>query len=298
MRVLIIGGDSTIGSALKQALASRRDSVCFTTRRPVTAGDNALQLDLASFDVGAAQLPKTDIAFFCAAITGFSACRKNIELARQINVTATTLLARRLVAAGSKVVLLSSSAVFDWRIPHVQASRPPCPTTVYGQLKAEAEKAFSALGPAASILRLSKVQTPGDSLFKGWISHLSQKKCVNAYSDHHFAPVTLADAVAALLTISNSSDGGLFQISGARDISYFDAASHLASRIGADPKLVVAANAGKNGIPPLEIIHNSTLDTARITALTGWKAPDPFSVIDEVFHDPIRAARAGCGERI
>ena len=48
------------------------------------------------------QLPEADIAFFCAAITSFAACRTNEALARQVNVTSPLLLARRLVAAGNK----------------------------------------------------------------------------------------------------------------------------------------------------------------------------------------------------
>jgi len=34
---------------------------------------------------------------------------------------------------------------------------------------------------------------------------------------------------------------------------------------------------------PEEIIRHSSLDTSRIDTLAGWKAPDPRSVIDEVF---------------
>jgi dTDP-4-dehydrorhamnose reductase len=283
MKAIVIGAQGTIGSVLTGALASRGDFVCQTTRRSAPPGRNTVHLDLASFDVNALRLPDADIAFFCAGITGFAACRTNETLARQVNVTGPTLLARRLVAAGTRVVLLSTSAVFDWRVPHMRESHPACPVTVYGRLKAEAEKAFYGFGPAASILRLTKVLTPDDNLFKRWIAALSQNQSVTAYSDHHMAPVTLDDAVAALLAISDSAESGVFQVSGARDINYYKAALHLASRLGADTKYVVEARARESGIFPEEIIQHSSLDTSRIAALAGWKAPDPHSVIDEVF---------------
>lgn len=289
MNSFIIGGDSTIGSALADALASRGDTVYATTRRAIAASENAVHLDLATSDPDAIALPTADIAYFCAAITGFSACRANKVLARQVNVTAPTLIARRLVAAGTKVVLLSTSAVFDWRVPLVQATRPLCPVTIYGMLKAEAEAAFSPLGTAASILRVSKVLTPADGLMNGWIDELSQKRSVTAYSDHHMAPVTLDDAVSALLAISGNSEGGVFQVSGASDISYNDAARHLASRLGADPHLCIETRATESGVPPEEIICYSSMDTSRIAALTGWKAPDPYSVIDQVFRAAINS---------
>jgi dTDP-4-dehydrorhamnose reductase len=293
MRVIVIGFDSTIGGALAGAFSARGDFVCSTTRRAGPAKKNTVKLDLAAFDPDAVPLPRADIAFFCASITSFAACRENETLARQINVTGPASLARRLVAAGTRVVFLSSSAVFDWRTPHVKADCPPCPVTIYGKLKAEAEAAFSAFGVAASILRLTKVLAPEDKLFNGWMDALIQKSTITAFSDYHMAPITLEDAVKTLIAISDSSQGGVFQVSGARDTSYYEAALHLASRLGADPKHVVEARAAESGMLPQEIIGHSSLDASRIDRLAGWKAPDPCSVIDEVFRSRLAIAAAG-----
>ncbi len=296
MRALVIGGDSAIGRALKDKLKSRQDTVFFTTRRLTPAHNNALHLDLASPDAETTPLPQADIAFFCAAITGFAACRNDKKLAERVNFVAPVVLARRLVDAGSRVVFLSSNAVFDWSEPHVPADREPSPRTEYGLFKAKAEQEFSNLGSAASILRLSKVLRSDDRLFTGWISDLNKKKNITAFADHHLAPVSLAEAIGALLAISQSPDSGMFQMSGARDISSFDAARRLASLTNADPKLVIATKAGENGVPANEIIHNSTLNSSRITALTGWTPRDPLSVIDEVFHD--RTGRSAAANRL
>ena len=119
MKAIVIGGDSSIGAALAAALSERGDSVCCTTRRSTPANPHSIQLDLSFFNVDAVKLPQADIAFFCAAITRFAFCRENEELSRQVNVFAPISLASRLVAAGTRVVLLSTSAVFDWRSPHV-----------------------------------------------------------------------------------------------------------------------------------------------------------------------------------
>ena len=292
MRALIIGGDGAIGHALKQRLDSRQDTVFFTTRRSMPAQGNALHLDLASPDVETTRLPQVDVAYFCAAITGFAACRNNKELAEPVNFYAPSALARRLAGAGSRVVFLSSNAVFDFSEPHVPASREPSPRTEYGLFKAKAEKEFSALGPVASIVRLSKVLRSDDRLFTGWIDDLIQKKNITAFSDHHLAPISLAEAIEGLVAISQSPDGGMFQMSGARDISSFDAARRLASLTNTDPKLVVSIKAADSGVPANEIIRNSTLDSSRITALTGWAPRDPLSVIDVVFRDRIERATA------
>ena len=276
MRAIVIGGDSNIGSALATALKLRGDFVCSTTRRRKPANSYALHLDLSSPDINTVSLPRADIAFFCAAITSFSACRTNEALARDVNVTAPSLLARGLVAAGTRVILLSTSAVFDWCAPDAEPSRPPSPVTVYGKLKAEAETAFSAFGAAASILRLTKVLTPGDNLFNNWIDDLRQERSVRAFSDHYMAPVTISDTVTALLAISRSSESGVFQISAKHDISYYEAALHLASRLNVECQRVTAARASENGVLPEETIRYSSLETSRIGALIGWEAPDPI----------------------
>ncbi|HEY1980252.1 MAG TPA: sugar nucleotide-binding protein [Xanthobacteraceae bacterium] len=283
MRSIVIGADGVVGGALVRVLSSRGDLTYRTTRRPAASLDGCIRLDLASVDVDAITLPDVDIAFFCAAIASFSECRSNFDLARRVNVMGPVAIARRLAAAGTQVVLLSTSAVFDWSVPCVDAGREPCPITAYGRLKAEAEAEFTNLGELATILRLTKVLTPDNKLLNGWLEQLRRGRALSAYSDHHMAPVTLDDTIAGLLAISDNSAAGLFQLSGARDISYFEAARHLAWIAGVRSDLVTAARASDGGLPAEEIIRFSSLDTSRMEALTGWKAPDPCSVLNSLF---------------
>jgi dTDP-4-dehydrorhamnose reductase len=292
MRALVVGVDGGIGAALVGALRHRGDVVFGTTRRPGPHADGIIALDLASPDVDAAALPEADVAFFCAAMTGLAECRKDPELARRVNTTGPARLARRLAAGGKRVVLLSTNAVSDWQTPRVAASQPPRPLTVYGRLKAEAEAEFAALGDRAVILRLSKVLTPELKLFRGWIDALTAGREVTAFTDLHLAPITLEDAVSALLALSDHAESGLFQVSGAQDISYVAAARHLARRVGASPARVIERRAADAGFPPEEITTFSSLDSQRLSALTGWTPPDPYAVLDRVFGPAISASRS------
>ena len=121
------------------------------------------------------------------------------------------------------------------------------------------------------ILRLKKAPSRRSFVFRkfcgpttgflpGGSNDLNQRKNITAFSDHHLAPISLAETVEALVAISQSPDSGMFQMSGARDISSFDAARRLASLTNADPNLIVAVKAAESGVPANEIIHNSTLD--------------------------------------
>ncbi len=291
MRTIVIGGDGAIGHALAETLRRRGDVVYDTTRRRGLVSDHRPFLDLATEEIDRSLLPDADIVFFCAAIVSFATCRENSALARRVNATNPVSLARRLVASGTRVVLLSTSAVYDWSAPRAPADRPPCPLTKYGEFAAQAERGFAELGPATSILRLTKLLTPDSSLFADWISRLAGRKEVVAFSDLHISPISINDAIDALLAIAGETSGGIFQVSGAGDISYHDAAVRLALRLGVDPDLVGAQRAADVGIPRNEIPRFASLDTTRITKLTGWVPPDPYNVIDTVFGSMIERAR-------
>lgn len=290
MKALVVGADGIIGSELVRALCERGDDVYGTTRRSGTQEGRTIFIDLADPDFGGASLPPVDVALFCAAITSFAACRQDRDLARRVNVIAPAALARLLVTTGARVVLLSTSAVFDWTTPHTRADRAPCPTTVYGTLKAEAEGQFVALGHAASVLRFSKVLTPQFKLCIRWIDALRRGETVTAFSDLRMSPIGLTDATRAILSVIDDNSGGIYQLSGSRDISYAETAVHIAGRLGVSANHVQSARAIDAGIPPEEITYFSSLDDSRLWSITGRVAPDPYAVIDTVFGSAIDAA--------
>lgn len=290
MKALVIGVDGGIGRALARGLADRGDHVIATTRR-AGASRSEIRLNLASESIATQELPQADVAILCAAMTGLAECRKNPELSQQVNAIAPAVLARRILAQGTRVVFISTNAVYDWQSPLVPATDPPRPSTLYGQQKAYAEAAISELGGNAAILRPTKVLTPELRLFRSWIDALSGGKEVEAFSDMQIAPVTLGDVVGALITLAGSAEAGIFQISGARDISYFDAARHLAGRVGADASQVKACSARALGFPDTEITSYSSLASDRYSRLTGWAPPDPLAALDSVFGAAIEETR-------
>jgi dTDP-4-dehydrorhamnose reductase len=171
---------------------------------------------------------------------------------------------------------------------HVPPSCPTCPVTAYGEFAAEAEKLFGALGSIASIVRFAKVMMPGAKRFISWIDDLSQGKMITAFSDLGMAPISLDDAIAALLAVADDPAGGICQVSGTTDINYYDAACYFASRLGVDSALVVEKCASDAGIPAEEIPRFSSLDTQRFTELTGRLAPEPHALIDYVFGEEFK----------
>jgi dTDP-4-dehydrorhamnose reductase len=290
MKAIIIGADSEIGHALGQALSVGGVVVYGTTRRPGHAAARRIRLDLADTNLDRVPLPLVDVGIFCAAISRFAQCRAEPALARRVNVSAPVALARRLVTMGARVIFLSTSAVFDWRCPHVRAMQPPCPVSAYGRFKAEAEAQFLAFGHPATIVRLTKVLTPASALIVRWIDAMSRGERVVAFSDLRMAPIGLNDAVGALSALAGGAESGIYQLSGTVDISYTEAARHLAERLGLGREAVIEERAIDHGIPPEEITSFSSLETSRLEALTGWHAPHPFAVIDRIYGPALNQA--------
>ncbi len=288
----VIGCDGTIGRSLKCALEQGGKTVYGTSRRGENFAKNVLKFDLGE-ESSWHSFPFVDVAFFCAAVTGFAECRADPTLARKINVEAPGRLAEMLVSRGSRVVLLSTSAVFDWSRPNVPEDFPPCPTSVYGTLKAEAETHFRQLGASASIVRLAKILHPEIALFRAWLDALTAGREVFAFSDLYMAPVSLEQTVQALIRVG-STGTGTYQLSATRDISYFQVARHLALRLERDVALVKEAKAIASGIPAHEITRFSSLQSSRIEKLTGRAPPDPFAAVDETFFLQIASQRSAC----
>jgi dTDP-4-dehydrorhamnose reductase len=291
LRALIIGIDSVIGQALGEALTARGDTVFGTTRRAETVdGGRRLWLDLERIEAPQTTLPAVDITVFCAAKARYAECRLDPVLARGLNVEATVDLARRLVDQGSRVLLLSTSAVFDGSRPHRRAEEPTRSASLYGSLKVEAEAGVLALGHAAAVFRLTKLVTPQMPLLTGWMFALAGGRNIRAFTDLRFCPLSLGHVVPALLAVIDDCGDGIYQVSGSDDITYADAARHIAFRISAAPRLIEAVRAIDNGIPPAEILAHTSLDTTRLSTLTGFQPPSPFAVLDAVFA-PSRAER-------
>jgi dTDP-4-dehydrorhamnose reductase len=278
MRVTVIGGDGTIGSALTKALIERDHEVIATSRRKSTDGTRFF-LDLA--DTIPQELPECDMAIICAAISRFADCRNNPTLTRKVNVTAPVNIARRLSERGTKVIFLSTGAVYDASTPRVMADCPPNPRTVYGAQKAEAEAAILTLGPRMSVLRLTKVLYPGFPLIAQWLRALASRSSIRAFANHAMSPITLSDVIETIIGITAQAEGGLFQISGASDISYLDGAKYVATRVGAPNELVISSRA-EESMPAEEIMPFGSLDTTRATALSGFTPPNPRTLLDLV----------------
>jgi dTDP-4-dehydrorhamnose reductase len=279
IRFCIIGGDGVLGSALVHDLRrSGVDVICSTRKKPIDA-QRAFYLDLA--DPRLPSLPKIDVVILAAAVSRPADCRSDPGNTWRINVEAQASIGEQALARGAFVIFPSSTLVFDGSraLPNPEDPRSPC--TEYGKQKAAAESALLRHGDGVAVVRLGKVISRHSSLFENWRRDLLQGQPVYAFDDLVMAPIAIGKTVAGIETLGRKRASGIWHLCGREDISYFEAAEHLACRLKARASLVRRASAAEAGIPVEERPPHSALAIGGSEEVAGVKIADPRAEIDE-----------------
>jgi len=193
------------------------------------------------------------------------------------------VLAEQFSDDGSQVIYLSTSAVFDCNYPRMQSNLCKSPKSIYGKTKSEGEDAVLGVGKETSVLRLTKVVHENLPILKEWSELLRIEKKTQAFVDLNFCPILIEDVTNALIAIAKKGKGGVYQVSGESDISYYEAAIALAEILEVNPKLVQPSRAIDSGLPQEFILRHTSLDTSSLPSELKFIAPKPFDVLKKVY---------------
>ena len=270
-RIIVIGGDGLIGRGVVSRLRRTEIETICTTRQKENISRDRLYLDLADDPANWPSLPAAEAAVFCAGIVGFENCRSAPHKTWLVNVDRTILLAERLVSRSSRLVYLSSNAVFDGSHPHADIDTPCAPNTEYGRQKAAADRQFLSYGRQTAVLRLSKVLFPGLPMLAHWADRLKTGRTIEAASNIRRSPLPLDYVVTLILRLLEGPASGLFHASGDEDIPNDEFARMLARGMGADPGLVQSVQTANH-----EDLHpHTTMNSTRVA--TELSLPPPPS---------------------
>jgi dTDP-4-dehydrorhamnose reductase len=280
---LLVGGDSEIGAATDRYLRLRGEPVVATTRRPGARDCGRMFFDL-SRPLGGWRPPAgTSAACIFAAVARIGACDADPVASAEINVERTLALIDVLSERGIYALFLSTDKVFDGETPEVPAEAPTCPRSEYGRQKARAEARLRALferGAPIGILRLAKVVSPGMPLLQSWVKALADGNSIRAFDDMAIAPTPVDIVASAITALLRTRSGGIFQLSGPRDVTYAQIGRRIAKRLGADPALIEAVSAAS--LPSGSTPRHTTLDCSRLRAQFGIDVPGPWDVLDRL----------------
>jgi len=105
---------------------------------------------------------------------------------------------------------------------------------------------------------------------------------VHPFADMVMAPISLDYAVESLVRIAAAQASGIFQVSGAADVSYEYACRTLATRLGADLDLIEPLRWRDSKKVVDHVPANTTLDTTLLRDRCSMIAPDIRQTLVEV----------------
>ena len=295
-KALIVGGNSVIAKHLVEQLTiqSAIPEYYVTQRQDI---DAQWYLDLsnkASIDalLNTINLEKITMVVVLAAVTSNAACLENKAYSKQVNVTNTQYLLQQLTARSVFSVYLSSSQVFDHQNAKIAFDHTYCPTTLYGKQKVSVERFIQQHKLNVAIVRMTKVIGAYFPLFEQVIDGAKTNQKTSLFNDYCAAPITINFACDALIQIMLSKKTGVYQLSGAEDLSYYDMAKRLVKQLSLTANIIGVSSATKNITPCL---YGSLLPYC--PSELNFKA-QPFSeVIDDYLFASLANSAIGCAEK-
>ncbi|WP_299532444.1 sugar nucleotide-binding protein [uncultured Streptomyces sp.] len=155
-------------------------------------------------------------------------------------------LAMAAAEHGSRLVHVSSDAVFSGARVHYDESCPPDPLTPYGAAKAAAETGIGCVYPRAVVARTSLIIGDRRSHHVRLVHDLAAGARDGAlFTDDVRCPVHVADLARALLELAFSDAGGVRHLAGDDAVSRYELGLLVARRDGLDAsRLTPALRAG------------------------------------------------------
>lgn len=144
-------------------------------------------------------------------------------------------LAMAAAMSGSRLIHVSSDAVFSGADVHYEESCLPDPVTPYGAAKAAAEIGVRLVHPDAVVARTSLIIGDGQSIHERAVHELAAGSRAGVlFTDDIRCPVHVADLAAALMELALGGASGIHHLGGREALSRHDLGILIARRDGLD----------------------------------------------------------------
>ncbi|MDA8637318.1 sugar nucleotide-binding protein [Rhodospirillales bacterium] len=262
---VLIGADGFLGSHLRRSLANIGQNVISSSRRLIPEqSTNTFHLDLSKPDEIHSNLTFGAVSIICGAIVGFEECSVDPALSWQVNVEAPAIFSRLNADRGVRTVLISSNAVFSGDIFMPNEETTTGAKTEYGRQKEAAEKHVLGTSPDNQIIRVSKLVAHDIDTFMSWFENIGNGRKIWADEDVRRAPVHVNDAAHIISRIATECPGGIYHISGDRDLTYYEMAQRMIGELGGDQAQLIPRQRSRM-IPEIEDLKPHTAMSMRRT---------------------------------
>ena len=268
MKILVTGAAGQLGCELVEAFARAGHEVVATTHSSLDITDQAAVNE-------AIESARPDWIIHGAAWTAVDACESDPDRAFAVNGDGTRNLVQAAGRVGARVLYVSTDYVFDGTKngPYVEADQPN-PRSVYGASKLAGEK---AVRPVDIVVRISWVcGYHGNNMVKTILRLAASNPKLSFVSDQVGHPTFADDAAAAMLGLVEAGASGIFHVTNAGAVSWFEFARSVLDAAGDDPgRVAPIATAELQPPRPAQRPANSVLDNAALRA-AGLPPLDDF----------------------
>jgi dTDP-4-dehydrorhamnose reductase len=254
MNILLVGGSGFLGRELAQQAPAAGHGVTatFMTRPADIPGIRWLPMDLRRSEEITSTFRETQPDVVINA-----AYRKADWMA---TADGAIRLAMAAIRHRSRLVHVSSDAVFSGADVRYDESATPDPVTPYGAAKAAAETAIRLFAPTAVVARTSLILGGVGSAHEAFIHDLAagRRKGV-LFTDEIRCPVHVADLARAVLELAASDRAGMCHLAGPDPVSRYELGVLIAGRDGLDVSTLTVGRRADTGSPgALDVRLDST----------------------------------------
>ena len=240
-KVFLTGASGLLGSSLRDF--SSQKYTFFGVARKKIPNYVDLELDITDYSSLNKLLneSKPDIIIHSAALASHRLCDENREFAKKINFESTQRLAEISTEINSKLIFISSDAVFSGKLGDYSELVTPDPFSYYGELKVLAENEIQKKAKDFLILRGSFYGTSiqkDRSIFEFFYHNLMQKNKVNGFSDVFSNSIDTHFFTQTIMSLVEKNLDGIFHYGVTNKYSKFDFGIRIAKLLNADEDLV------------------------------------------------------------
>jgi dTDP-4-dehydrorhamnose reductase len=223
--VLVLGASGFLGRHVASLLGSRAVA---HSRSATTASAESAVADLTEGDqlLRLLDAQSARVLVNCSALSQPAACEADPLAAQAMNTDLPRALGEWATTAGARVIHVSTDLVFGASKAPAGGFREedePAPLCVYGESKAQGERALLEVAPEALVVRLPLLYGDGRGTGRGasedLFAILERGELARLFRDEWRTPLPVAVAAAALTELCDMDTRGLLHVAGADRVS-------------------------------------------------------------------------------
>ncbi len=277
-RLLVTGASGLLGANLLLAARASHQLIAASHRQRIDlSGAECVQIDLT--EPGAAEglirAVRPDYVVHCAAWTDVDGCEENPAQAQRLNADVAGWLAEACARSGTRLIHISTDAVFDGEQGNYSEDDRPLPVNVYGATKLRGEQAVLAAHPSATVVRTNLFgwnAQPKLSLAEWFLDRLRRGEPCTGFTDVSVSPLAAHDLSACLLALLPIPFAGVLHVAGSEAVSKYEFGCLVAERFGLQADLIRPGLVDASGLRARRP-HRLTLDVRRAEAALGAPMP-------------------------